>query len=155
VGVRRGPGGRPRVRAVATLRWQFRDAALDRRRVLAPAAPVLTCPSMIKVRVVGDISEADLAEVRDLLCAVTRFDDHQALGDHKWLDLVRGGRPRFTGFIAEDPPHPHPVGYAHLSVEGDGPPPHSAASPVPPAAIWGLAVVVYHEPRGIGVRVAF
>jgi len=109
---------------------------------------------MIKVRVVGDISEADLAEVGDLLCAVTRFDDHQALGDHKWLDLVHRGRPRFTGFIAEDPPHPHPVGYAHLSAEGDGPPSHSAASPGPPAAIWGLEVVVDPEHRGIGVEVA-
>jgi len=38
---------------------------------------------MIKVRVVGDISEADLAEVRELLEAVGRFDDHQALGEHK------------------------------------------------------------------------
>ena len=52
---------------------------------------------MIKVRVVGDISEGDLAEVRDLLQAVCHFDDHQALGEHKWLDLVHGGRPRFTG----------------------------------------------------------
>ena len=99
---------------------------------------------MIKVRVVGDISEADLAEVRDLLEAVGRFDDHQALGEHKWLDLVHGGRPRFTGFIAEDPPHPHPVGYAHLSAEGEG----------PPGAIWGLEVVVDPEHRGIGVEVA-
>jgi len=88
---------------------------------------------MIKVRVVGDITEHDLAEVRDLLEAVGRFDDHQALGDHKWLDLVHGGRPRFTGFIAEDPPHPHPVGYAHLSAEGD-----SAFSPGPPVGLWGL-----------------
>ena len=98
---------------------------------------------MIKVRVVGDISEADLAEVRDLLDAVGRFDDHQALGEHKWLDLVHGGRPRFTGFIAEDPPHPHPVGYAHLSADGAGPPP-----------FWGLEVVVDPEHRGIGVEVA-
>jgi mycothiol synthase len=102
---------------------------------------------MIKVRVVRDIGEADLAEVRDLLCTVTRFDDHQALGDHKWLDLVHGGRPRFTGFIAEDPPHPHPVGYAHLSAEGE-----SAGSPGPVA--WGLEVVVDPEHRGIGVEVA-
>src|SRR5687767_997434 len=110
---------------------------------------------MIKVRVVGDISEADLAEVRDLLEAVGRFDDHQALGEHKWLDLVHGGRPRFTGFIAEDPPHPHPVGYAHLSVEGDSATsPGSAAHPVPPAAVWGLEVVVDPEHRGIGVEVA-
>ena len=104
---------------------------------------------MIKVRVVGDISEVDLAEVRDLLEAVSRFDDHQALGDHKWLDLVHGGRPRFTGFIAEDPPHPHPVGYAHLSVEGD-----PAASAGPPVGAWGLEVVVDPEHRGIGVEVA-
>ena len=104
---------------------------------------------MIKVRVVGDISEVDLGEVRDLLEAVSRFDDHQALGDHKWLDLVHGGTPRFTGFIAEDPPHPHPVGYAHLSAEGD-----PAASPDPPAAAWGLEVVVDPEHRGIGVEVA-
>jgi mycothiol synthase len=110
---------------------------------------------MIKVRVVGDISEADLAEVRDLLDAVGRFDDHQALGEHKWLDLVHGGRPRFTGFIAEDPPHPHPVGYAHLSVEGDSATsPGSAAPPAPPAAVWGLEVVVDPEHRGIGVEVA-
>jgi mycothiol synthase len=111
--------------------------------VPALAEPVLTCSSMIKVRVVGDISEADLAEVRDLLEAVGRFDDHQALGEHKWLDLVHHDRPRFTGFIAEDPPHPHPVGYAHLSAEGEGPPPH-----------WGLEVVVDPEHRGIGVEVA-
>ncbi len=111
--------------------------------VPAPAGLVLTCSPMIKVRVVGDISEADLAEVRDLLEAVGRFDDHQALGEHKWLDLVHGGQLRFTGFIAEDPPHPHPVGYAHLSAEGEGPPPH-----------WGLEVVVDPEHRGIGVEVA-
>ncbi len=122
-------------------------------RVPGPVAPVLTSPLMIKVRVVGDISEADLAEVRDLLDTVGRFDDHQALGEHKWLDLVHGGRPRFTGFIAEDPPHPHPVGYAHLSAEG------SAASPGPPGAgplvaLWGLEVVVDPEHRGIGVEVA-
>src|SRR3712207_7916469 len=49
----------------------------------ARTAPVLTCFLMIKVRVVGDISDADLAEVRDLLDAVGRFDDHEALGEHK------------------------------------------------------------------------
>src|ERR1044072_122973 len=62
---------------------------------------------MIKVRVVGDISEADLAEVRDLLEAVGRFDDHQALGDHKWLDFVHGGRPPLPRvFPAADAPPP-------------------------------------------------
>src|SRR5581483_4767930 len=68
---------------------------------------------------------------------------HPALGEHKWLDLVHGGQPRFIGFIAEDPPHHHPVGYGHLSAEGEGPPPH-----------WGLEVVVDPEHRGIGVEVA-
>ena len=109
---------------------------------------------MIKVRVVGDISEADLAEVRDLLEAVGRFDDHQALGEHKWLDLVQSVRPRFTGFIAEDPPHPHPVGYAHLSAEGSAASPALPGAPGSPSATWGLEVVVDPEHRGIGVEVA-
>src|SRR2546423_14433482 len=87
--------GRPR--APGHVRWSgngIREVAprflLLQRDLEVPGRrrPVLTCPSMIKVRVVGDISEADLAEVRDLLEAVGRFDDHPALGEHKWLALV-------------------------------------------------------------------
>jgi mycothiol synthase len=104
---------------------------------------------MIKVRVLHDIGEAELAEVRDLLAAVEVADDHHALGEHKWLDLV-SGRHCFAGMVAEDPPHPHPVGYAHLSCNpgeagtGEGQAPRR----------WGLEVVVDPEHRGVGVEVA-
>jgi mycothiol synthase len=100
---------------------------------------------VIKVRVVRDIGDDDLAEVRGLLDAVETADDHAALGEHKWLDLVSPGRQHnYAGIIAEDPPHPHPVGYAHLSAN-----PPSAAGPT-----WGLEVAVHPEHRGVGVEVA-
>jgi mycothiol synthase len=88
---------------------------------------------------VGDISEAELAEVRDLLDAVEAADDHAALGEHKWLDLVNGTGRCFAGIVAEEPPHPHPVGYAHLSGNGSH---------------FGLEVAVDPEHRGVGVEVA-
>jgi mycothiol synthase len=99
-------------------------------------------PGVIKVRVVRDIGDDDLVEVRGLLDAVEAADDHHALGEHKWLDLLSGGRHGYAGIIAEDPPHPHPVGYAHLSC-GNG-----------AAKNWGLEVAVDPEHRGVGVEVA-
>ena len=100
------------------------------------------------MRVLRDISEAELAEVRDLLDAVEAVDDHAALGEHKWLDLVNGSRQGFAGIVAEEPPHPHPVGYAHLST--------SPGAPRAPgrAARFGLEVAVDPEHRGVGVEVA-
>lgn len=86
-----------------------------------------------------DISDAELAEVRDLLDTVEAVDDHAALGEHKWLDLLNGSGRCFAGMVAEEPPHPHPVGYAHLSANG---------------AHFGLEVAVDPEHRGIGVEVA-
>ncbi|MDQ3943962.1 MAG: mycothiol synthase [Actinomycetota bacterium] len=94
---------------------------------------------MIKVRVLRDITDAELAEVRDLLDAVQVADDHAALGEHKWLDLVNGSGRCFAGIVAEDPPHPHPVGYAHLSGNRHH---------------FGLEVAVDPEHRGVGVEVA-
>ncbi len=91
------------------------------------------------MRVLRDISDADLAEVRDLLDAVEAADDHAALGEHKWLDLVNGSGRCFAGIVAEDPPHPHPVGYAHLSGSGSH---------------FGLEVAVDPQHRGVGVEVA-
>jgi mycothiol synthase len=101
---------------------------------------------VIKVRVLCDIGDSDLAEVRGLLDAVEAADDHHALGEHKWLDLVNGRRHNFAGIVAEDPPHPHPVGYAHLS-----------CTPVPEGSgerRWGLEVAVDPEHRGVGVELA-
>ncbi|MGH9002306.1 MAG: mycothiol synthase [Acidimicrobiia bacterium] len=105
---------------------------------------------MIKLRVLGDMGGHDLTEVRDLLDAVEAADDHRALGEHKWLDLVAPGgagvSPEdigsgrcFAGMVAEEPPHPHPVGYAHLSANG---------------AHFGLEVAVDPQHRGVGVEVA-
>jgi mycothiol synthase len=98
---------------------------------------------VIQVRVVRDISDAELAELRDLLDAVEAVDDHAALGEHKWLDLVSRGKRCYTGIVAEDPPHPHPVGYAHLSCNENSSSPH-----------WSLEVAVDPEHRGVGVEVA-
>ena len=70
---------------------------------------------------------------------VTAHDGHTALGEHKWLDLVHGGRPGYTGLVATDPGHDHPIGYAQLSSHGDH---------------WGLEVIVHHEHRGTGVELA-
>jgi mycothiol synthase len=106
---------------------------------------------VIKIRVLHDIGEAELAEVRDLLAVVERVDDHRALGEHKWLDLTSAGRRCFAGIVAEDPPHPHPVGYAHLSFNSGRP---TGAGQERAARRWGLEVVVDPEHRGIGVEVA-
>lgn len=111
-----------------------------------PEAPVLTCPDVIKLRVLEEIADQDRAELSDLLEAVEAADDHRALGEHKWLDVVSAGRKHdFFGIVAEDPPHPHPVGYAHLSgglPGADG------------RRHWGLEVAVDPQHRGVGVEVA-
>jgi mycothiol synthase len=57
----------------------------------------------------------DIASVQELLDVATEADGHHPLGEHKWLDLVQGGRAGFAGLVAWEPGHDHPVGYAHLS----------------------------------------
>ncbi|MGH8993024.1 MAG: mycothiol synthase [Acidimicrobiia bacterium] len=130
---------------------------------------------MIKVRVLRDVSDEELAEVRDLLDAVEAADDHAALGEHKWLDLVNGSGRCFAGIVAEDPPHPHPVGYAHLSANPGAPrtpgnpgaprtpgnpgAPRTPGNPGAPhtpgtGAHFGLEVAVDPQHRGVGVEVA-
>lgn len=90
-----------------------------------------------------DVVEHPTREAIDWLTSfldeVTEHDEHVALGEHKWLDLVHGGRPGFTGLIATDPGHDHPIGYAQLSRHADQ---------------WGLEVVVHPEHRGLGVELA-
>jgi mycothiol synthase len=101
---------------------------------------------VIKLRVLEEFGDDDREELRDLLDAVEAVDDHRALGEHKWLDIVSVGRTHdFRGIVAEEPPHPHPVGYAHLSAgaPGDGGRRH-----------WGLEVAVDPQHRGVGVEVA-
>ena len=57
----------------------------------------------------------DIAAVQRLLDLAAEADGHNPLGEHKWLDLVQGGREGFAGLIALEPGHDHPVGYAQLS----------------------------------------
>lgn len=61
------------------------------------------------------MGQGDIAAVKELLEVATLADGHRPLGEHQWLDLVEGGRAGFAGFVAWEPGHDHPVGYAQLS----------------------------------------
>lgn len=61
------------------------------------------------------MGEEDIAAVSRLLRAAERVDDHPPLGEHKWLDLVQGGRAGFAGFVAREQGHERVVGYAQLA----------------------------------------
>jgi mycothiol synthase len=84
------------------------------------------------VEVKRRMGDADVAEVSDLLAAVAAADGHRPLGEHKWLDLVHGGRKGFAGFVAREAGGGPLVGYAQLS--------HGHRT-------WGVEVVVPPERR--------
>lgn len=83
-----------------------------------------------------------LERLKLLFDDVRAHDHHEALGEHKWLDLVHGGREGFAGVIANEEGHTHPVGYAHVS-----------RHPNPKQQQWGIEVVVHPEHRGVGAEV--
>ena len=85
------------------------------------------------MQVKGHIGPADLAEISDLLEAATVADGHRALSEHKWLDLVHGGRGGFVGLMAHEVVDAELVGYAQLSAGRDG---------------WGLEAAVHPAHRG-------
>jgi mycothiol synthase len=68
-----------------------------------------------RLEVKRQMGAGDIAAVQELLDVATDADGHAPLGEHKWLDLVQGGRAGFAGLVAWEPEHDHPVGYAHLS----------------------------------------
>jgi len=78
------------------------------------------------------MGESDIAEVSQLLQDVAVADGHQPLGEHKWLDLVLGGRRGFAGFVARDRTGGPLIGYAQLSRGHDS---------------WGVEVVVRPDHR--------
>jgi len=78
------------------------------------------------------MGESDIAEVSELLQDVLVADGHRPLGEHKWLDLVHGGRKGFAGFVAREALHGPLVGYAQLSRGHD---------------TWGVEVVVRPDHR--------
>ena len=61
------------------------------------------------------LGRAEIAAVSELLDVATQVDGHHPLDEHRWLDLVQGGREGFAGLVAWVPGHDHPVGYAQLS----------------------------------------
>ena len=81
----------------------------------------------------------DIAAVQELLDVATAADHHHPLGEHKWLDLVQGGRAGFAGLVAWEPGHDHPVGYAHLTRGHDS---------------WALEFVVDPHHRTPGLPIA-
>jgi len=86
-----------------------------------------------RVQVKRHLGPADLAEISDLLDAAARADGHRPLGEHKWLDLARGGRDGFAGILVHEVVDAELVGYAQLSAARDG---------------WGLEAAVHPVHRG-------
>ena len=70
---------------------------------------------MARLEVKRHLGRADVAAVEELLAVATEVDGHHPLDEHRWLDLVQGGREGFAGLVAWEPGHDHPVGYAQLS----------------------------------------
>lgn len=87
---------------------------------------------MHHVEVKRRMGEADIAEVSILLSAAAAADGHRPLGEHKWLDLVHGGRTGFAGFVARGRTDGRLIGYAQLSRGHD---------------TWGVEVVVAPDRR--------
>lgn len=88
---------------------------------------------MHHVEVKRRMGEADIAALTRLVEAASAADGHRALGEHKWLDLVQGGREGFAGFIARETEHRRVIGYAQVS---------GAAS-----RSWAIEYVVHPEWR--------
>lgn len=65
------------------------------------------------------MGEADIAALSKLIEAASAAQGHRALGEHKWLDLVQGGREGFAGFVAQETRRHRVIGYAQLSRGSD------------------------------------
>lgn len=65
------------------------------------------------------MGEADIAELSRLFDAAAAADGHRAIGEHKWLDLVQGGREGFAGFVACETGRRPVIGYAQVSRGAD------------------------------------
>ncbi|BAN02573.1 acetyltransferase MshD [Ilumatobacter coccineus YM16-304] len=66
-----------------------------------------------------EMADDDIALVTELLDAAARADGRRPLSDHLYLDLVGGGQDGFTGLVAWEPGHEHPVAYAQISSGND------------------------------------
>lgn len=98
-------------------------------------------PGACHHRAVGSVDDIEIAERRGeegivelsrLFGAVAAADGHPALGEHKWLDLVQGGRTGVSGFVARSTSTGRLIGYIHLSKGEDS---------------WGIECVVHPQAR--------
>ncbi len=85
------------------------------------------------------MGEEYIAAVASLLRAAEAADGHPPLGEHKWIDLVQGGRSGFAGFVARTPDSSRLLGYAQLSRGVDS---------------WGVEYAVHPSARDEHERVA-
>ena len=74
---------------------------------------------MRRLEIKRQMGTDDIANVNELLDAAARADGRRPLSDHLYLDLVNGGLDGFTGFLAWEPGHHHPVAYAQISRGND------------------------------------
>lgn len=79
------------------------------------------------------MNDEEIAGVTELARAAALADGHAPLGEHKWLDLVQGGRADFAGFLAREADNDQILGYAQLL---KGP------------SSWAVEYVVRPERRG-------
>lgn len=69
----------------------------------------------LRVDVKRRLGEEELAAVSTLLHLAAVADNHRPLGEHRYLDLAHGGRRGYSGLVAWEQGHSHPVGYAQVS----------------------------------------
>ena len=65
------------------------------------------------------LTDAEHAEVDELLTAAWRADGVRPLNDHMWLDLREGGRRGYACVISREEGHGHIIGYCQVS-RGNG-----------------------------------
>ncbi len=84
----------------------------------------------VDVEVISESGQGSLDEIAGLLREARERTHHQPLGEHKFLDLVHGGKDCFRGIVARE--NGTVVGYAHLSRHGE--------------RIWALELVATDDP---------
>jgi mycothiol synthase len=68
-----------------------------------------------RLEVKRQLDTADVAAVNALLAVAEQADGHKPVDEHRWLDMAIGGRESWTGLVAWEPGHDHPIAYAQVS----------------------------------------
>lgn len=70
---------------------------------------------MPNVEIHRRLGERDISAIVELVKAVEAVDQHKALEDHTWIDLVQGGRKGVLGLVAKSHNSQGVIGYAQIS----------------------------------------